>query len=169
VKMDPRVQISSASLEKKFQLEARLSSLLSQTSSAVLQAGAIREPLQNLSQQATGATLDSIHALQEKLAGILGGPSGFAAPPADAITLTRVNGQVAALYGQVWQADAEPTGAQIKAATDTDHDASDVMQRWNTLKTADLPALNQTVHRANLPEVKIQSDPHQEESLMDEE
>ena len=53
VKMDPRVKISAAGLEKKFQLETRLASLLSQTSKAVMQAGSIREPLQKLSEQAT--------------------------------------------------------------------------------------------------------------------
>src|SRR4029077_11148397 len=103
------------SLERKFQLETRLASLLSQTSKAVMQAGSIREPLQKLSQQATGPTRDAVQALQNKLAGVLGAPAGFAAPPADAVTLTRVNGQTATLYGQVWQVDAEPTRAQSDA------------------------------------------------------
>src|SRR6202040_2699855 len=70
VKMDPRVQASSASLEKKFQLEMRLASLLSQTSKAVMQAGSIRDPLQKLSQQATGTAHDSIQAFQAKLAAV---------------------------------------------------------------------------------------------------
>src|SRR5271167_872927 len=66
VKMDPRVQISAAGLEKKFQLEMRLASLFSQTSKASLQAGSLREPLQELSQHSSGAALDSIHAFQTK-------------------------------------------------------------------------------------------------------
>jgi photosystem II stability/assembly factor-like uncharacterized protein len=169
VKMDPRVQITSASLEKKFQLEMRLSSLLSQTSSALMQAGSIRDQLQKLSQQATGTARDSIQAFQTKLATLLGAATGSAATVPDAVTLARVNGQFAALYGQVWQVDAEPTVALRKAGLDAEHDASDVMQRWSALKTSDLPALNQTLHSANLPEVRVQSDPHQEESLMDEE
>jgi len=169
VKMDPRVQMSSAGLEKKFQLEMRLASLLSQTSKAVLQAGSIREPLQKLSQQATGPTLDLIHTFQNKLAAIFGAPAGSAAAPADAVTLTRVNNQIAALYGQVWQADAEPTVAQSEAIAGTAHDASDVMKRWDELKTSDLPALNRALRGANLPEAQIESDPHKEEALMDEE
>ena len=169
VKMDPRVQMSSASLEKKFQLEMRLASLLSQTSKAVLQAGSIREPLQKLSQQATGPTLDLIHTFQNKLAAIFGAPAGSAAAPADAVTLTRVNNQIAALYGQVWQADGEPTVAQSEAIAGTAHDASDVMKRWDELKTSDLPALNRALRGANLPEAQIESDPHKEEALMDEE
>jgi hypothetical protein len=169
VKMDPRVQISSASLEKKFQLEMRLASLLSQTSKAVLQAGSIREPFQKLSQQATGSTLDLIHTFQTKLAAVLGAPSSLAAPPADAVTLTRVNSQIAVLYGQVWQADAEPTVAQSEAITATERDAMDAARRWNELKTSDLPALNRVLQGAHLPEVQIESDPHKEEALMDEE
>ena len=164
VKMDPRVQISAAGLEKKFQLEMRLASLLSQTSKAFMQAGSLREPLQKLSQRASGAALDSIHAFQTKLMEVLGEAS-----PSDAITLTRVNSQVGVLYGQVWQADAEPTGAQSEAGAALARDASNVTQRWESLQTSDLPALNRALHGANLPEVQVESDPHQEESSVDEE
>jgi photosystem II stability/assembly factor-like uncharacterized protein len=169
VKMDPRVTISSARLEKKFQLEIRLASLLAQTSGALLQAGSIREPLQKLSQQATGATLDAVQAFQNKLARILGAPAGPAPPAPDAVTLARVNGQVSVLYGQVWQADAEPTTPQSEAIAATEHDATDLTQRWDALKTTDLPALNRSLRVASLPEIKIESDPHKEETLMDEE
>ena len=169
VKMDPRVQVSPASLERKFQLETRLASLLSETSKAVMQAGSIREPLQKLSQQASGPIRDAVQALQNKLAGVLGAPAGFAAPPADAVTLTRVNGQVATLYGQVWQVDAEPTSAQSEAIAIVEHDVSDVMQRWDALKTTDIPTLNRALREAKLPEVQVESNPHKEEAGMDEE
>jgi photosystem II stability/assembly factor-like uncharacterized protein len=168
VKMDPRVHVSRDGLERKFQLEMRLAPLLSQTSKAVMQAGSIREPLQKLSQQATGTARDSIQAFQAKVAAILDGPAG-SAPPADKITLTLVNGRVALLYGQVWQADAEPTATQSEAVGTTEHDAADVMKRWDTLKTSDLPALNRELRSANLPEVQIESNPHEEDSGTDEE
>jgi len=169
VKMDPRITISSAGLEKKFLLEVRLASLLTQTSGALLQAGSMREPLQKLTQQATGPTLDAIQAFQNKLAAILGASAGSAAPAPDAVTLARVNGQFGVLYGQVWQVDAEPTVAQIEGSVAAEHDASDAMQRWNALMTSDLPALNGALRSAKLPEIKIESDPHKEETLMDEE
>jgi photosystem II stability/assembly factor-like uncharacterized protein len=169
VKMDPRVKISAAGLEKKFQLETRLASLLSRTSKAVMQAGSIREPLQKLSQQASGPARDSVQAFQNKLTPVLGSPASFAAPPADEITLGRVNGQVAILYGQLWQADAEPTAAQSEAVATAEHDAVDVVQRWNALKTEDLPALNRALRSANLPEVKIEADARTEEESVDEE
>ena len=169
LKLDPRVKASTAGLEKKFQLETRLASLLSETSQAVLQAGSIREPLQKLSQQASGPVRDSVQAFQNKFAALLGAAGGFAAPPASEPTLSQVNGQVGILYGQVWQVDAEPTASQSEAAATMEHEVSEVMKRWNALRTIDLPALNRTLDRANLPEVKIGSDPHQEESNTDAE
>jgi photosystem II stability/assembly factor-like uncharacterized protein len=169
VKMDPRVQVSSAALGKKFQFEMRLASLLSETSKALLQAGSLHDPLENVSHQATGPTLDSVHAFQSNLAAIVGASADFAAPPANEITLTRVNGQVALLYGQLWQADAEPTVAQTEAIAAAEHDAAEVTVRWNVLKNSDLPALNRALHDANLPEIQIEADPHQEDSGMDEE
>jgi photosystem II stability/assembly factor-like uncharacterized protein len=169
VKMDPRKKLSVAGLEKKFQLEAHLASLLSETSKAVLQAGSIRDPLQKLSQQVAGSVRDSIQTFQNKLVAVLGAPAGFLAPPTNESTLMRVNGQVSVLYGQVWQADAEPTTAQAEASAAVEHDASDVMKRWDALRTTDLPALNHALAAANLPEVKIDSDPHADEGGMDEE
>jgi photosystem II stability/assembly factor-like uncharacterized protein len=169
VKMDPRVKTSAAGLDQKFQLETRLASLVSQTSKAVMQAGSIREPLQKVSEQATGPTKDSVQAFQTKLAAVLGAPSGFFAPPSAEVTLAQVNGQVAALYGQVWQADAEPSVAQSEAVKAIEHDTSDVMKRWDALKTADLAVLNRALHTANLPEIRIESDPHKEEAGTDEE
>jgi hypothetical protein len=165
VKMDPRLQVSEAALQKKFKLEMTLASHLSDSSRAVTQAGSIRDSLQKISQQAQDSTRDSIQAFQTKLAAVL----GVAAGPSNDATLTRVNGQISTLYGQVWQADAEPTAAQSEAGAAAEHDASDAMKRWEALKTADLPALNRMLRGANLPEVQIESDPHGNESVMDEE
>jgi photosystem II stability/assembly factor-like uncharacterized protein len=168
VKMDPRIKISPADLEKKFKFEMHLASLLSQTSNAVLQAGSIREPLQKLAEQASGKTRDSINAFQNKLSEVAGTQTA-PAPAPDAVTLARTNGQVAVLYGQVWQADAEPTASQSDAVAALDRDVSDGMKRWNELKSSDLAALNRTLREANLPEVKIEPDPHREENMTDEE
>ncbi len=168
VKMDPRVKASPAALEKKFRLETRLASLLSQTSQEVLQAGSLRDPLQKLAQQASGPVHDSVQVFETKFAAILTGTAGPSAP-ANEITLSRVNGQVAVLYGQVWKVDAEPTAAQSEAAAAIEHDAQDVMKRWDALRTTDLPALNRYLGGANLPELKIDADSHKDDGSMDEE
>ncbi|MGA9510321.1 MAG: glycoside hydrolase, partial [Candidatus Sulfotelmatobacter sp.] len=169
LKMDPRVKTSTAGLERKFQLETRLASLLSQTSQAVQQAGSIRDPLQKLSQQATGSMRDSLQTFQNKLTALLGAPAGFLAPPANENSLTRTNSQIAVLYGQIWQVDAEPTSSQSESFVAIERDAAEVMKRWDAFRTTDLPALNHSLGSANLPEIKIDVDAHKDEGGMDEE
>jgi photosystem II stability/assembly factor-like uncharacterized protein len=169
VKMDPRVKVPTAALEKKFQLETRLASLLSETSRVAMQASSLHEPLQKLNQQAAGGVRDKLQAFETKLSAIVGPSAGFAAPPADAITLTRVNGQVATLYGQIWQVDAEPTASQSEAIEAVERDAADALKRWDALKATDLPALNRELRTAKLPEVQIESERHKEDAAMDEE
>ena len=169
VKMDPRVSISASSLQKQFEMETRLGKILSATSKAVRQAGSIRDQLQKLSQQASGSTHDSVHAFQDKLVAVLGAPAGFNAPPSTEMTLTRANAQVAGLYGQVGQADAEPTAAQYAAATTAERDASDLMKRWEALQTSELPALNRALEKAKLPLLQLESEIHAPETGVDEE
>src|SRR5260370_20689011 len=100
------------------------------------------------------------------LARILGSLSSPPPASADEIPLPRVNGQIASLYGQIWQADAEPTVAQSEAASAVEGHATELTERWNTLKTADLPTLNRVLHGANLPEVKVAANPHKDETRM---
>jgi hypothetical protein len=169
VKMDPRVKTSAVGLERKFRLEMRLASLMSQTSEAVVQAGSIREQLQKMNQQHGNAAGDSIQAFQKKLGAILGATAGFLAPPSAELTLARVDGQVGTLYGQAWQVDAEPTASQLQAATAVERDSSDVMRRWDALKSTDLPALNRELRGASLPEVRLESDVRKDEAVSDEE
>jgi hypothetical protein len=168
VKMDPRVKTSAGALERKFQLEMRLASLLSQTSEAVVEAGSIREQLQKMNQQ-PGKPSDSIPALQKKLGAILGAAAGFLAPPSAELTLALVNGQVGTLYGQVWQVDAEPTASQLQAASAVERDSSEVMRRWNAFKSTDLPAFNRELRGASLPELRLESDVRTGEAVSDEE
>jgi len=167
VKMDPRVTISAAGLQKKFRLESRLASLLTQTSVALAQANSLSEALKKLSLPSNGPVRDSIQAFQSKLTDVLGPAAG--SPPSEAVNLARVNGDIAALYGAIWQADAEPTIAQSEASDTSAHDTVDVIRRWELLKTSDLPVLNQVLHGAHLPEVQLELNPHQEDAGMDEE
>ena len=169
VKMDPRVKASAEALQKKFQMESRLAGLVDQTSKALEQAGSIQAPLKKLTEQTSGQILESVQAFQKKLNALLGTPVGFGAPSTGEVTMSRVNSQAATLYGQVWQADAEPTVAQSDASAATAREVSDALKRWESLKTVDLAEVNHVLKQGNLPEIKIDSDVHVEESGMDEE
>jgi photosystem II stability/assembly factor-like uncharacterized protein len=169
LKLDPRVKVSNVALEKKLEAEMRLSSQLSETSRAAKQAGSLRDQLQKITQQAGSAAHDAIQHFQTKITSVLGARGGFFAPPSSELTLTRVNGEISTLYGQIWQVDAEPTVSQSEAAAAASRDAADVIERWNSLKTSDLSALNHALDEANLPELKLEADPQPNETGMDEE
>ncbi len=169
VKMDPRIKISPAGLEKKFQAETRVASIMSETAQASLQGGSIRAQLEKVNAQANASTKEAIETFEKKLTVLLGAPGGFLAPPSQEVTLGRVNGQASTLYAQIWPADAEPTFAQTEALAATERDSTDVLKRWAEFKSGDLPALNRLLRESKIPEVQLGADLHQEEVQVDEE
>jgi hypothetical protein len=169
IKMDPRVKTSLAGLQKKFQAESRLTAIVDESSRAVLQAGSIRDQLDKLSAQADTGVRSAIEDAQKKLTALLGASRGPFAPPSQEPTLTRLNGAASSLYGEVWQADAEPTAAQLRALEATEHECTDMRKRWNEFKSSDLAALNRQLRQSKGQEITIEPDPHHEEPMSDEE
>ena len=171
IKMDPRVKTSVAGLQKKFQAETRMASVMTESGGALRQGGSIRAQLEKLSAlpNANASTKEAIEALQKKLTALLGASGGFFAPPSPDVTLGRLNGQASTLYMQIWQADAEPTAAQMEALSATERDREDVLKRWNDFRNSDLPGLNRVLREANVPEVQLEADLHPEEPQEDEE
>ncbi len=169
VKMDPRVKTPNAGLQKKFQAETRMASVMTESAQALLQGGSIRTQLEKLNAQENSQTKDALESLQKKLTALVGAAGGFFAPPSQEVTLGRVNGQASTLYIQVWQVDAEPTSSQVEAIAATEHDSADVMKRWTEFKNSDLPALNRLLRESKVPEIQIEADLHQDETQVDEE
>src|SRR5579863_5687518 len=155
VKMDPRVKTPLAGLHQQFDLQVRLATLLSESTKAVTQARSIREQIKTILPQASGAAKDSIQGFADKLKVVLDGPDK-PAPGSQIPTLSRVNGTASALYAEVDSADATPTVAQSEATGAAEHDSSTVMPQWESLKGADLAALNAQLRDAHLPEIKLE-------------
>jgi hypothetical protein len=166
IKMDPRVKVTTAALEKKFDAEKSLASIFNDTSVAALQGGSIRIQLEKLS--ADEKTKGAVEAFEEKLNAVLGA-EGRAAAAAPEISLTRVNGEAATLYGQVWQVDAEPTTAQIEAGAVLKRESADVMKRWTDFSRTELPDMNRMLRQAHIPEIDAHTNLEQEDVLIDEE
>jgi hypothetical protein len=57
------------------------------------------------------------------------------------------------------RADAAPTVAQLSASAGTEKTFAEVSKQWKQLKTVDLPALNKQLHDANLPEIRLETQP----------
>jgi hypothetical protein len=169
VKMDPRIKIPADALQDKFKAEAHLASMMEESSRALIQGGSVREQLDKLNAPANTPTGDAVQAFQKKLTALLGASGGFFAPPSQEVTVSRVNGQAAALYQQVWQVDAAPTSSQAEAVTAVERDSVDVLQRWNAFANSDLPTLNRLLRDSKTPEIHIEPDPRHDEPQVDEE
>ena len=157
VKMDSRVKTSHEGLVQMFQLQARLASLMTESTKDVLQARSAHEQMQKLAGQASGTVGDAISALDKQVSALLGGGGGFFAPASPKPTLSRASGEAATLYAQVGRADAAPTVAQMSAAAETEKDFAAVSSQWKQLMSVELPALNRQLHGANIPEIKLES------------
>ncbi len=118
IKMDPRIKISSAELQKKFEAETQMASVMTESTTALLQGGAIREQLEKLQGSEPSSKVD-VESYQKKLAAVLGAQGGFFAPPSTDVTLSRVSGEAATLYQEVWSCEAAPTPAQAEAIAAT--------------------------------------------------
>jgi photosystem II stability/assembly factor-like uncharacterized protein len=158
VKMDPRVNTPPAGIQQQFNLEMRLASELTQSTEAVKEARSVFDQLHKLGGKASGPATDSLKALETKIGVILGKaapvlPGGGPPQP----TLAQENGTVATLYGSIGQSDAAPTAAQIAAATEVERELSPLLQQWDNIKKSDLPMVNQKLHGADLPELRLDS------------
>jgi photosystem II stability/assembly factor-like uncharacterized protein len=163
VKMDPRVKTSTAGLQQMFNLETRLSSVLTSSSRAVIQAKSIREQADKLA--ASGVTADAIAAFKKKLKALTESSGSGSTEP----TLNRVSGTASTLYGEVFRADAAPTMAQVEAAKTVEQDSAAMMKKWSQFKSTDLGALNNTLRGAGLPEIHLEPNPATTEEMGDEE
>jgi hypothetical protein len=75
---------------------------------------------------------------------------------------------VTALYGQVGQADAAPTAAQIDGANKSEGDLSKMLDTWKQLKGQEIPAVNRELAAAGLPPLRLDLAPQQQEGGEDE-
>ena len=155
IKMDPRVKTSSGGLKQQFDLASRLSSSLSRSTQAVRESRAAQAQLKDLSGKANGPLADSVKALNDKVTRVLEKPADAGSAHQVEPTLSRVNDQLSTLYGMVTQADAAPTQAQDHAAAVAEDDLSSTLERWDEVRKTDIPALNNQLKQANLPEVHL--------------
>jgi photosystem II stability/assembly factor-like uncharacterized protein len=161
IRIDPRVKTSITGLEQMFYLETRLAAALSSSSQTLLQARSLRDQLNGLSGKVTGTAAESIEALNKKINTLIGStqPPVVAAPATPDLTLNHVTGEANTLYAEVFRADAAPTIAQSDATKAAEQDTAAVMKQWDSLKASDLPALNNLLRDAGVPEIRPDANP----------
>jgi photosystem II stability/assembly factor-like uncharacterized protein len=157
IKIDPRVKTPLAGLQQQFTLSHELYTQLLALSPAVEQATAARKQLKDLESRASGEALASVKALDQKLQTLAGGvtrrPGAGAEPP----SLGGLRTRFLAMFGVLQEADVTPSTQATAAVKDLLGQLPPLMQRWQAIKSQDIPALNQQLKNAGLPELKLES------------
>jgi photosystem II stability/assembly factor-like uncharacterized protein len=155
IKMDPRVKTAAAGLQQQFKMSNDLYTQLLALSPAVEQAGAARKQLKDLQSHANGEALAAVNALDQKLQALAGGvarrPGAGAEPP----TLGGLRTRFLTLFGVLQEADVAPSTQATAAVTELLGQLPPLMQRWEAIKSQDIPALNKQLKNANLPELEL--------------
>jgi hypothetical protein len=157
IKMDPRVKTPLAGLQQQFKLSNELYTQLLTLSPSVEQLAAVHKQLQEIQPKATGNALAAINALDQKVQALAGGvarrPGAGTEPP----TLGGLRTRFLALLNVLQEADVTPSTQAAAAAADLKKEAPALMERWNAIKSQDIPAMNQQLKGAGLTELKVES------------
>jgi hypothetical protein len=152
VKLDQRVKISDAELQKQFELSKELYA-------SRLKLEPINEELSSLAAQLDAAKkrgaktpLDSqIEALSDKLGELAGAENRR---PGTQLTLS-VMDRVTNLFNRLQEVDAGPTANVVTATEQVLADSRSVVERWKTIEDTDVPALKQQFKLSGLPELTL--------------
>ncbi|MBZ5704157.1 MAG: glycoside hydrolase [Acidobacteriia bacterium] len=143
IKMDPRVKTSQAGLRSQFELETRIVESLNRDYAALQEVKSIRKQLQD---RAAGKPLsDALTSLDKKLAELEGDTGGFGTrflSTPEGRSLARLNAGLATLLSAVDSADATPTTTQQSTFDHANQVLKEQLDRWQEIKTKELPALN---------------------------
>lgn len=164
--MDPRVKTSTADLTQQFDASMKMYNEWVALNAISEGARKIRGQITDLRSKITGATLKShVDALAEKIQNVAGaGGGGFGGGAGAAggggaarATAASVSGRARTLFGLVEDADVAPTTQVAAAIPDVIKDSREVQQSWESIKSIDIPALNQELRTAGLPVIALGS------------
>ncbi|MES2219498.1 MAG: glycoside hydrolase [Acidobacteriota bacterium] len=164
VKMDPRVHMSQAALEALHTAQMTMANSLSEVAKADLQAHSVIEQVASvqdpaLSQQFASSTT----ALKTLVEGTKPG-AAKAMPGIDEVTT-----EATSLYGELEQADADPTAPLLTAAARVQMEGKEVLPGWEKFKQTQLPQMNQQIRSAHHPEINLDRKPTNMPQTGDEE
>jgi photosystem II stability/assembly factor-like uncharacterized protein len=162
--MDPRVKTSTADLTQQFDASMKTYNEWVALNALSEEARKIRGQITDLLSKITDAKLKShVEALAEKIQNVAGaggggfGGGGGGGGGAARATAVSVSVRARTLFGLVEDADVAPTTQVAAAIPDVIKDSGQVQQSWESIKSTDIPALNQELRAAGLPPVAFGS------------
>lgn len=160
VNLDPRVKTLPAGLEQQFALSMQAYRGMQQSFEAIEQIKKFRTQIRQLRDRAgQGPLSDALVSLDQKASTIEG--EGRAEPETPAVpggsvdardaNLTKLNTAFGAMLELFQAADAAPTTQAIAASGELQKALTNLLTRWNELKTKEVKALNEQLRLASLP------------------
>jgi hypothetical protein len=153
VKMDPRVKASAADLAQQFELSKGLYEIRPALEAINKNLGRLSEEIgkrkELAGQNAVTAQLD---LLNKRLQEIAGPPR----PRASATLSLEGLEKLRTLFRSLQEVDVAPTPVIRAAVTDLQRDSQSITDRWRTIETQDIPALNRQLEAAGFRKIEIQ-------------
>jgi photosystem II stability/assembly factor-like uncharacterized protein len=154
VKMDPRVHMSQADLEALHTAQSTMAASLNDLAKADLQAHSVMEQVAAIQDAALAKQLASSTAgLKTILEGT--GPNATKRLPG----IDEVTAEATLLYGELEQADTNPTAALLAAAAHVQNEGREVLPGWEQFKQTQLPQMNQQIKSARHPAIDADRKP----------
>lgn len=158
VVMDPRVKTPAAALQQQFTTSKQLYDAALQLTPAMDKARAWREQLAHADGQ--GSASSAISDFEKKLDELVGGGRGGrrffagAGEQRGPESLNAVRGGLLMLLYEIQSADAAPTQAVAAAASERMKTVAPALERWQQFQKTEVPAINQQLKSAGLPELQ---------------
>jgi photosystem II stability/assembly factor-like uncharacterized protein len=151
VKMDPRVKMSAAELQKQFDLSRQLCEVRATLEPIGKTFDSLVKQLTKIKEQSLPKNVENrLNALNSKIKE-LGPPNARpGAPPA-----LHALDSVKSLFEQIQGVDAPPTDRVKAAVGDVRLQATSLIERWKNIIAQDVPALNNELQTAGIPHINI--------------
>ena len=162
VKMDPRVQISSAGLREQFNLSMKAYDGVEKIHELLLKVNRLDGQFKDLHQRASQSAInDSLTSFEQEINSIVGRGGGgrrFRRASAGAAepTFNSVAGDLQGLMDLFQGADAVPTTQGVTALDTTEKHLTNLFKRWNNLESSGLAKINEQLRTAGLPAIVLE-------------
>ena len=115
----------------------------------------MREQIAQLQTKAPAGDLKArISALSDRLQSF-SAATGSGIPGGPGATLAGASGRVRTLFNLIQNVDLAPTSQVVAAVPEVLNDSRAIQERWQTITSQDVAALNRELRTAGLPEIEV--------------
>jgi len=157
IKMDPRVKATEDGLRQQFELEIKINEAMRRDYQTLQQVRGLRQQIKNLTAKIReGQLKKTVAAVESETAELEGNEGGygttFLSTP-EGRSLARLNVGLNTLLSAVDSADAAPTTQAVSMFSDLNNALDHQLERWDVIKSKDVPELNLKLKRSGLPQL----------------